>query len=172
MAIVEMQDRTNSLSIRGILGKPNGVGAMWCGWSELGDFLAPAGIYQTRRRVRRIDTPFSAQLGMIVCGYNFLGDFGLGFEILKNKPRVVVKLKHYITGNPRTVPQQQWRDYFRRVLAIWHALTDDEKSFYYIDTKHGGMGAWNRYARAYMRRKPSDVGNTICGMCELGYLTN
>lgn len=49
MAIVSTFEHVNSIEIRGKLGRPNGLGEMWCGWSECGDDLQIAGIYQKRR---------------------------------------------------------------------------------------------------------------------------
>lgn len=49
MAIVDLGGKANSIEIRGKLGKPNELGDIWCGWSELGEYLPIAGIYQKRR---------------------------------------------------------------------------------------------------------------------------
>jgi hypothetical protein len=50
MVIVIAQDHTNSFEIRGRLGKPNELGATFCGWSVLGDYSPLAGLYQRRPR--------------------------------------------------------------------------------------------------------------------------
>lgn len=48
MAIVTTFDHAYSLEIRGKLGRPNELGAIWCGLSECGEYLPVAGIYQKR----------------------------------------------------------------------------------------------------------------------------
>jgi len=50
MAIVDITNGPMSLEVRGRLGRPNELGAIWCGWSELGEYLPIAGIYQKRPR--------------------------------------------------------------------------------------------------------------------------
>lgn len=50
MAIIKPFDIVHSLEIRGRIGRPNGLGEIWCGWSELGEDLKIAGIYQKRPR--------------------------------------------------------------------------------------------------------------------------
>lgn len=49
MAIVSALDIAYGIEIRGRFGKPNGLGEMWCGWSELGQDFPLAGLY---RKVR------------------------------------------------------------------------------------------------------------------------
>jgi hypothetical protein len=46
MAKVTLQNGLLSLGARGKFGKPNEVGEIWCGWSELGDYNPRAGYYQ------------------------------------------------------------------------------------------------------------------------------
>ncbi len=50
MAIVKNNEIVRGLEIRGRLGRPWGVGEMWCGWSHLGDENPEAGYYQRRPR--------------------------------------------------------------------------------------------------------------------------
>ncbi len=52
MAVLGPKNLQKGLSITKRLGKPNSLGEMWCGWSELGDDDPYAGVYQTRPRKR------------------------------------------------------------------------------------------------------------------------
>jgi hypothetical protein len=56
MVIVTAFQGAKSLTVRGALGKPNGLGQMKAGWSKLGDFFPEAGIYQKRRQYGRKHT--------------------------------------------------------------------------------------------------------------------
>ena len=48
MAILTLQTKLGNIEIRGIVGRPNELGATWCGWSEIGEYFPEAGIYQKR----------------------------------------------------------------------------------------------------------------------------
>ncbi len=50
MVVLKSNDIQKGFSIRKRLGKPNSLGEMWLGWSELGDDDPFAGVYQKRRR--------------------------------------------------------------------------------------------------------------------------
>lgn len=49
MAVITPATHARTIEIRGTLGKPNELGEMWCGWSECGEFVPEAGVYQVRR---------------------------------------------------------------------------------------------------------------------------
>jgi hypothetical protein len=49
MAIISVLNTAHSFEIRGKLGRPNELGEIWCGWSECGEYLPVAGVYQKRR---------------------------------------------------------------------------------------------------------------------------
>jgi hypothetical protein len=53
MAIIEALEVVKGFEVRGRLGKPNGVGEMWCGWSELGQDFPLAGLYRKIRHEGR-----------------------------------------------------------------------------------------------------------------------
>lgn len=48
MAVIDTTEVANSFEIRGRIGRPNELGETWCGWTELGEYLPVAGIYQRR----------------------------------------------------------------------------------------------------------------------------
>jgi len=50
MVVVNIYQGVKSLSVRGSLGRPNGMGLMKMGWSKPGDFFPEAGVYQKRTR--------------------------------------------------------------------------------------------------------------------------
>jgi hypothetical protein len=50
MVVVDLAEEIKANSIRGKLGRPNGLGEIWCGWSHLGDEDILAGYYQRRPR--------------------------------------------------------------------------------------------------------------------------
>lgn len=52
MVIVERVDEAKSIDIRGRLGKPNGFGELYFGWSDFGDWFEGAGFYQARRNTK------------------------------------------------------------------------------------------------------------------------
>ncbi len=54
MAIATIKNSPPALSIRGQYSKPNGVGRMWCGWSDLGHDDDLAGIYQKNKSKKGI----------------------------------------------------------------------------------------------------------------------
>lgn len=120
-----------------------------------------------------IGRPWGA--GRILAGYSWVGDENEYSGVYQRRPRatgqILVKMKHYRSPNPQTDKQQAWRMYFKDILAVWHALPagirDDMRARKYPV----GMGGWNRYCRAYMRRKPSQAGVMRAGMCPLGDLT-
>lgn len=50
MAVLDNNALQKGVRITKRLGKPNQLGEMWCGWSELGDDDPYAGVYQRRPR--------------------------------------------------------------------------------------------------------------------------
>lgn len=50
MAIVSAFDIVGGLEVRGRIGRPNELGEVWCGWSELGEYFPLAGLYRKRRQ--------------------------------------------------------------------------------------------------------------------------
>jgi len=138
MAVIKWPDSNLSLSTRGVVGRPVGLGYITCGYSWLGDSFIYSGIYQSRPRPTG---------------------------------RILVKMRHYRSPNPQTARQQEWRFYFKDVLIVWHNLDNDVRVNMRIARFPFGMGGWNRYARLYMRRKPTDAGVMRCGLCVLGGLT-
>lgn len=114
-------------------------------------------------------------LGQMFLGWNELGEINELAGIYQTRRRkngaLYVRMNHYVQTNPQTAKQQSWRDFFKRIMSIWHNLSDIEKSFLEHMKMWKGMSGWNRYARAYMRRKPTDLGNCVLGMSELGELT-
>jgi hypothetical protein len=116
-----------------------------------------------------------AGLGQMFCGWSWLGDSNPYAGIFQTRPRfgrtVFVRMNHYLQTNPKTGKQQAWRAFFKRIMGIWHALSDEEKYFLEHMKNWKGMSGWNRYARMYLRRKPTDLGNCVLGMSGLGNLT-
>lgn len=53
MVVVTVFEGAKSLTVRGRLGRPNGLGLMKMGWSKPGDFFPEAGTYQKRTRFGR-----------------------------------------------------------------------------------------------------------------------
>lgn len=46
MAIIQDIESKKSIALSGLLGRPNGIGLIKCGWSKLGDFFPHAGIFR------------------------------------------------------------------------------------------------------------------------------
>lgn len=138
MAIIGVKQKLGTFEVRGALGKPNSLGDMLLGWTELGDQNPFSGIYQIRPRAKR---------------------------------SIQVRMRTFGQINPKTEAQQAWRAYFATVRLIWGSMSSDLQSLYQKSQKPTAMSAWNRFARVYMRRKPTDLGNMILGMSELGDLT-
>jgi len=113
--------------------------------------------------------------GAQLAGYSWVADQNPFSGIYQSRPskagRVLVKMKHYRSPNPQTDKQQAWRGYFRDVLIVWHAMSIENKHTFTSKRRSGAGGWWNKFARAYMSRKPSDAGIMRAGMCECGGLT-
>lgn len=50
MVVVNLGEEAKGIELRGALGRPNGVGEFWCGWSVLGDDTEFVGYFQRRPR--------------------------------------------------------------------------------------------------------------------------
>lgn len=48
MVVVDLGEEATMIEIRGRLGRPNGFGELYFGWSDFGDWFEQAGIYQKR----------------------------------------------------------------------------------------------------------------------------
>lgn len=131
-----------------------------------------------------LDKAYSLQIRGIIGRPNTLGNFWPGWSVLGDsdtlagiyrkrptkKGETFIKMKHYLPDNPRSDVQQAWRNYFAQIMSIWHAVDESERVRLRQMKYPRGMGGFNRYIRAYMRRKPTDVGNTVLGMSALGNL--
>ena len=113
--------------------------------------------------------------GCVTAGLSWAGDDNPFSGIYQRRPRptgqILVKMKHYRSPNPRTDSQQAWRAYFKDVLAFWHALPPEFREYMKLKRYPTGMGGWNRFARLYMSRKPTDAGIMRAGLCSCGGLT-
>lgn len=50
MVVVDLEGKSNTIEVRGALGRPNGFGDLYFGWSDFGDEFEEAGFYQRRPR--------------------------------------------------------------------------------------------------------------------------
>ena len=113
--------------------------------------------------------------GYYQAGYSWVGDDFMYSGIYQSRARptgrILIKMRHYRSPNPQTAPQQAWRAYFKDVMLVWHNLDNDLRVKLRKSHFPHNMGGWNRYARLYMRRKPTDAGVMRAGLCFCGGLT-
>ena len=120
-----------------------------------------------------IGRPWGA--GAHLAGWSMLGDDFEYSGVYQRRPRVtgqiLVKMRHYMSPNPRTEAQQAWRGYFAIVKQIWDGLTEQERTEWRSPQYPYNMGGWNRYASRFMKAKPAYAGAYLVGMSQLGELT-
>lgn len=90
------------------LGKPNMCGWFMCGWSECGDDNPVSGVYQQRRHRR----------------WNGAGGF-----ISEKRPLNFV-MKPAWPVQPPSAARDAQQAKFKTALAMWQALTEEEKLVY------------------------------------------
>lgn len=153
MKSVSFADRLYSIETTQRYGNPNGLGYITFGASYLGEDNEMAGIYQRRTASKFTYDNANAQLGLITLGYNKLGSPNFKKTDNQFNKKIIVRMRHYVTPNPQTEPQQTWRNYFATVLASWQALTENEKNIWRSKSYPAHMSGWNRYARVHLKAR-------------------
>jgi hypothetical protein len=153
MKSVSFADRLYSIETTQRFGNPNGLGLIQLGWSYLGEDNLWAGVYQKRTSAKWLFDHFNAQLGLMVLGNNLLGSPNFKQRENQFNEKCVVKMRHYVTPNPQTEPQQEWRNYFATVLASWQALSENDKNVWRKKRYPAHMTGWNRYARYHLKAR-------------------
>ena len=150
MVVVDTGKTGLFLQMRGMLGRPNGLGSHWLGWSELGDTNFYSGIYQRRRKGRLTRFDNTSILGLMHFGSNFLGNGKLYSKNRDAGRQIIVKMRHYCGENPRTETQQTWRAVFANGVSEWHSLTTFEKEYYNKLKYPRGQSGFTRFMSKYL----------------------
>ena len=117
-----------SIIQQGRMGRPMLCGQAMCGWSQCGEDIEQAGVYEMRRKRQGIWKWGNGQFG---------------------KASVCVKA-HYWPNNPKTVNQVICQDKFALAITAWQALTPTEKLVYNEKVGKRVMSGYNLFIREYM----------------------
>lgn len=151
MKSVSFTDRLYSIETVNRFGLPNGLGFITCGVSPLGEDNEMAGIYQRRTASKVEYNPLNSVCGMITLGQNEIGAFQTRKLSNQYNHKNIIRMRHYVPTNPRTVPQQAWRSYFATVLLAWQNLSQSEKDIWNKKTQPAHMTGWNRFASYHLK---------------------
>jgi len=129
MPFIEPIRALYSFKAWGRMGRPMLCGYAWCGWSQCGEDIEMAGVYQQRRH--RI---------------------GNGLR----EPIIFGAQKNFFQAptwpvNPRTVKQQAWRSNFADAVLAWQNLTDEQKAYYNAKNDRRGWSGYNYYLSCYLK---------------------
>ena len=83
--------------------------------------------------------------------------------------RVYKKPKRF--PDPKTAKQLFTRDYFKDIVAIWHAGAQGLRDGHTTKAKKLQMTGYNLYISDYTYQRPSQVGNLRMGHSRLRVLT-
>jgi hypothetical protein len=72
------------------------------------------------------------------------------------------------TAYSRTGFQSSWRDYAGTVMAVRKALSDTEYQAMKLKANGSKLSGHHLFMSQYLLLKPTDVGNTVLGLSELG----
>lgn len=153
MKAITLSDQMFSLSVKQKFGKPNQLGFMTLGITELGDYNLYAGIYRIRRSSNYKRNERNTMLGFMTLGYNLLGTSYKIKNTGNYKSYNVSKTVFYRPTNPQTGPQQAWRNYFAIVLSSWQSLSENDKNVWRKQRYPAHMSGWNRYAKMHLKAK-------------------
>lgn len=153
MKSVSFTDRLYSLETTQRYGNPNGLGFITFGASYLGEDNEMAGIYQRRTASKFTFDHANAQLGLMTLAYNKLGSPNFKRTDNQNNHKIICRMRHYVTPNPQTIPQQNWRNYFAIVLNSWQAMSENDKNVWRKKSYPAHMSGWNRYARVHLKAR-------------------
>jgi hypothetical protein len=97
---------------------------------------------------------YSHSFGTAFFGYTRFGEFNNFAGIYQycnswGQRKHIKTIMHWPT-NPQTIPQQAWRTSFADGMALWQALTLEEKEEYNIKAKSLHMGGHNLFLRDYL----------------------
>ena len=106
------------------------------------------------------------QLGTFQMGHSWLGDEDYYFPV-PGKASILIsgiyrtdnvtgetknyREPYYITRNPRTEPQQNWRQIFADAVTAWQALTNEQKVVYNKKAIGKRMSGYNLFLREYLK---------------------
>lgn len=97
---------------------------------------------------------FSQLFGTSFFGYIRFGEYNpyAGIFQYRNsaKQRYHVKTSFYWPRNPRTVPQQSWREVFALGAIAWSSLTAPEKEQYNIRARAKHMTGYHLFQREWL----------------------
>lgn len=114
-----------------------------------------------------------------------VGDFWLGFSsigeydemagVYQKRPRkggqIFVRMKYYVTPNPRTVKQQKFRAHFSDLIEAWNNLSFDDQILWNKKKWPIHCSGYNRFISDGMK-KPygfAYIGEFFIGISEIGY---
>jgi hypothetical protein len=128
MAWIQKTEGLISFIQQGRMGRPMLCGQAMCGWSQCGEEIEQAGVYQNRR-VRQ-------------------GNWSWYGKITgKTK---ICKMLHTWPVYPNTPSQQTSNNKFASAVAGWQSLTSEQKSVYNERAKGKVLSGYNLYISEYM----------------------
>jgi len=94
-------------------------------------------------------------LGLNQLGKSMLGFFQKNAGIYQKRPRkhgqIFVKSRFYVPTNPRTAPQQAWRNTFKSAMSAWAALDEPTRQKYTVKGYSSNLDARSAFLREYLR---------------------
>ena len=112
------------------------------------------------------------------------GDYRMGFNLLGEENELAgtyqrrhgrfgpyfARTRYTVEYISKTPAQIITRNYFATIKSIYNTFDDAFKLYLKRKKTPYRMTGYNRYMSAYMKQKPSDVGNTLCGANVIGEL--
>lgn len=88
-------------------------------------------------------------------GARVYGDFLFGDLSSYNRTYTIANKKtlrspYYITKNPRSAPQQAWRQIFAAAVSAWQGLTVEQKIVYHRASMGKHMSGYNVFLKEYL----------------------